>query len=78
MLIELHPCKGCGGEHFELTVKKHHELVIDDEPGRARIDYQGATAGDVACSTCGRVAITPEQLTEEEKGFLLEGKEVTA
>ena len=78
MITELHPCKGCGGERFEVTDKKYHELVAEDEPGRARIDHHGGSVGDVTCSTCGRVAITPDQLTQAEKDFLLDGKEVAA
>ena len=78
MKTELHPCKRCGGERFEVTVEKHHELLIGDEPGRAEIFGGGDSVGDVTCSTCGRVAITPDQLTQAEKDFLLDGKEVAA
>lgn len=78
MITELYPCKRCGGERFEVTVEKFHELLIEDEPGRATIHAGGDSVGDVICSTCGRVAVTPEQLTDAEKDFLFDGKEVTA
>lgn len=78
MVTELYPCKRCGAERFEVVAKRHHEFVIEDEPGRARIDYHGGTVGELVCSACGRVAITPDQLTEAEKDFLLGGKEATA
>lgn len=78
MLTELYPCKRCGGERFEVEVKAYHEFVVEDEPGRAEIRYLGGSIGDVACSTCGRLAIGPEQLTEAEKDHLLGPKEVQA
>ncbi len=78
MITEMHPCKRCGGERFEVTVNKHYEFVIEDRPDAATIEPLGGTIGDMKCSTCGRVAMTPEQLTEEEKRFLLDGKEATA
>lgn len=78
MITEMHPCKRCGGERFEVAVKNHYEFVIEDAPDAAKIEPLGGTVGDVTCSTCGRLAMTPYQLTEEEKEFLLERKEVTA
>ena len=78
MITEIHPCKRCGGERFEVAVNNHYEFVIEDAPDAATIESRGATVGDVTCSTCGRLAMTPEQLTEEEKKFLLERREVTA
>ena len=77
MIVELYPCKRCGGERFEVTVTKHHELLVEDEPGRATIHAGGDSVGDVTCSTCGRLAIKPDQLTEAEVDYLLDGKEVT-
>ncbi len=78
MITEMHPCKRCGGERFEVAVKTHYEFVIEDAPDAATVQPLGATIGDVTCSACGRLAMTPEQLTEEEKRFLKGGKEVTA
>ena len=78
MVTEMHPCKRCGGERFEVAVKRHYEFVIDDAPDAAAIRPQGDTIGDVTCSTCGRLAMTPEQLTGEEKRFITGGKEVAA
>lgn len=78
MITEMHPCKRCGGERFEVAVKKHYEFVIEDRPDAATVHPVGSTIGDVTCSTCGRLAMTPEQLTGEEKRFLTDGKEVTA
>ncbi len=78
MVTELCPCKGCGGERFEAVVKQHHEFVTCDDPDRARVYYHSGTVGDVTCSTCGRLAMTPDRLNEAEKDFLLGRKEVTA
>ena len=78
MITEMHPCKRCGGERFEVAVTKHYEFVIEDAPDAAKIEPLGGTVGDATCSTCGRLAMTPKQLTGEEKKFFLDGKEVTA
>ncbi|MGF1473162.1 MAG: hypothetical protein ACFB50_15670 [Rubrobacteraceae bacterium] len=72
-MIELYPCKRCGSERFEVVVKKHHELVVDDGGETAVIDAGGDSVGDVTCSTCGHPAATPDQLTEEEINYLLDG-----
>lgn len=78
-MIELYPCKGCGGESFEVEVKKYHDLLIDEEePGKAYTAGGGDSVGDITCSACGRLAATPEQLTEVEIDYLLDGKEVEA
>lgn len=71
-MIELYPCKHCGSEHFEVVVKKHHELVIDGGE-TAHIEAGGDCIGDLTCSTCGRVAAAPDQLTEQEIDYLLNG-----
>ena len=78
MKTEMHPCKRCGGERFEAAVTKHYEFVIEDAPDAAVVHPIGSTMSDVTCSTCGRLAMTPEQLTEEEKRFFADDKEVTA
>ena len=73
-MIELYPCKRCGGERFEVVVKKQHELVIDrEEDGKAFIDAGGDTVGDMTCSTCGLLAANPEALTQGEISYLLDG-----
>lgn len=72
-MIGLYPCKRCGSEHFQVVVKKHHELVIDDSGERANIEAGGDSVGDITCSTCGRLAATPGQLAKEEINYLLDG-----
>lgn len=72
-MIELYLCKRCGSERFEVVVKKHHELVIDSSGETAHIDAGGDSVGDITCSTCGRLAATPDQLIEEEINYLLDG-----
>ena len=73
-MIELYPCKRCGGERFEVVVTKHHELVIDDGGDAAHIDAGSDTVGDITCSTCGRLAAKSGMLTEAEIDYLLDGK----
>ena len=77
-MIELYPCKRCGSERFEVVVKKHHELVVGEEDGTAHIDAGGDSVGDITCSTCGRLAATPDQLGQGEIDYLLDGKAVEA
>ncbi|CAA9529575.1 MAG: hypothetical protein AVDCRST_MAG05-4286 [uncultured Rubrobacteraceae bacterium] len=48
MITEIHPCKRCGGERFEVAVNNHYEFVIEDAPdARCPQPQQG---GDEPCS----------------------------